>query len=554
MSTKQNKGKNIDQGNNVIQPGKRGFLDRLNSIHADSLAWLWLLIGFLLLPFTAWQTVIPLAAWLAPVLLLRFARTCSRPRLVSLLIFAAYTGAILFDWRHGAVDTLSVIIGVIMALVHGLLYTLPYIADRRIAARMGSWGQLLVFPLAFTSVDWGMSLLKSVSTAGSPAYSQYGILPLIQIISVTGMWGLTFLIMWFATTVNALWEHYFNWRPVRVMLGLYAGVLLTIFLFGGLRLASSQRHLPDASAPNVKVVTITNESIFDAIYSMDLGTFFNSSDAERTAIRPKFDAVNNLLFARIESALQGGAKIVATQETAGLILEEDKPDLLSRASALARQYDAYLEVSLWVFNRTQTLPYIQNQSILIDPTGQIDWTYDKTYPVYGGENFVVIAGTGDLPVVDSPYGRLSTAICNDLHFPALLRQVGQKNVGILIAPFNDDPTIDTQDPAEAAYRTVENGVTTIRPAGRGLSMMIDPEGRVLASQDYFTTSSHVMLATLPVRAEKTIYSQIGDLFAYICVAGLGFLGIWAFIPRKRQLTVHPVNPESQAALISKKGV
>ena len=85
-------------------------------------------------------------------------------------------------------------------------------------------------------------------------------------------------------------------------------------------------------------------------------------------------------------------------------------------------------------------------------------------------------------------------------------------------------------------------------------MMIDPEGRALASQDYFTTSSHVMLTTLPVRAEKTIYSRIGDLFAYLCVAGLAFLGIWAFIPHKLGAAAHPVNPESQAALISKKGV
>ena len=35
----------------------------------------WLLIGFLLVPFTILQNVIPLAAWFAPVFLLRFARS-----------------------------------------------------------------------------------------------------------------------------------------------------------------------------------------------------------------------------------------------------------------------------------------------------------------------------------------------------------------------------------------------------------------------------------------------------------------------------------------------
>jgi hypothetical protein len=42
------------------------------------LRWLWLLIGFALLPFTAYRVVIPLAAWIAPVFLLRFERVSRR--------------------------------------------------------------------------------------------------------------------------------------------------------------------------------------------------------------------------------------------------------------------------------------------------------------------------------------------------------------------------------------------------------------------------------------------------------------------------------------------
>jgi apolipoprotein N-acyltransferase len=71
-------------------------------------------------------------------------------------------------------------------------------------------------------------------------------------------------------------------------------------------------------------------------------------------------------------------------------------------------------------------------------------------------------------------------------------------------------------------------MTSIRPAGRGTSMMIDPEGRVLASQDYFTTDGHVLVATLPIHSVRTIYSRIGDLFAYLCIGGLILLTIWAF--------------------------
>ena len=37
-------------------------------------SWLWLAVGAALLPFTMFQYVIPVAAWLSPIFLLRFVR------------------------------------------------------------------------------------------------------------------------------------------------------------------------------------------------------------------------------------------------------------------------------------------------------------------------------------------------------------------------------------------------------------------------------------------------------------------------------------------------
>ena len=49
-----------------------------HDVPTDRLTWLWLLIGFALLPFTIVQTMLPLAAWLVPLFLLRFARIARR--------------------------------------------------------------------------------------------------------------------------------------------------------------------------------------------------------------------------------------------------------------------------------------------------------------------------------------------------------------------------------------------------------------------------------------------------------------------------------------------
>lgn len=104
------------------------------------------------------------------------------------------------------------------------------------------------------------------------------------------------------------------------------------------------------------------------------------------------------------------------------MLAEDKQGAVDRASALARPYDAYPEIWLGVFTRTRSLPYFRNEAILIDSTGKVVWTFEKTYPVFGGESLVTIAGPGVVPMADAPYGRLSTVICNDMGYPGLLRQ------------------------------------------------------------------------------------------------------------------------------------
>lgn len=517
------------------------FSNRLKNISPDHLTWLWLLIGFILLPFTTVQTVIPLAAWFAPVFLLRFVRTSKRALTALLLVFVAYALGIFIALRGSNASDIAVyIFGIVtFPLIRGLLFTLPYAADRLIGLRLGPWGRVFVFPLAFTSVDWLMSLSRVINSTGSPAYSQFDSLALMQILSVTGMWGITFLLMWFASTFNALWEHGFDGRPVRGKVGVFAAVLLGILLFGSVRL----NFFPPSSV-SIEAATVTLDDAISQQAGSGINwlTFNQSSDVERAAARPQFEATIDQLLARTETALRGGAKIVAWQEGAGTVLEEDKQSTLDRVAALAREYDADLEVSLGVLTRTTTQQYILNQSILVDHTGAVLWTYEKTYLVIPVESYIAVPGDGKLPLVDTAAGRLSTAICNDLHFPTLIRQAGASNADILIAPYNDVVPFGQGDSVTAIFRAIENGVSLLRPAGHGTSMIVDYEGRILASQNYFSNDSGIMLTTIPIRGVTTIYSRIGDLFAYLCVAGVVYLVGQSLFRRKQSIATPQHQP------------
>jgi apolipoprotein N-acyltransferase len=487
------------------------------------LRWLWLLIGFALLPFTAYRVVFPLAAWIAPVFLLRFERVSRRGGPALWLIFAAYMLAGVIDLIGSPGRGLDLLLGLtFFPLVRAVRFTLPYVTDRLLGARLGTWPRMLLFPASFVASDWLMGLLHLTGTFGSPAYSQYGVLPLIQLVSVTGMYGLTFLVMWFASAVNAVWEHGFQRRATRLPLAVFGSVLAAVFAFGFARLS-----LAAPTSPTVKAATIT---LSPAVYNqandgLDLMTFNRATSAQRAAWRPRFNATVDQMLARTQTALSQGAKLVAWQEQSALVLPEDRQNAISRAAALARSHGAYLEIWLGVLNRSQSLPYFADQAVLISPAGTVVWTYEKTYLVLGSDSAFTVRGSGVLPVADTPYGRLTTAICNDLDYPGLLRQAGQKGADILLAPNNEDYSFQASYRAgEQVYRAIENGTSLIRPAGDGISLMTDYLGRVIASQDYSASNDGIMLASVPTTGVSTIYSHIGDSFAYLCTLGL-VLGI-----------------------------
>jgi len=341
--------------------------------------------------------------------------------------------------------------------------------------------------------------------------------------------------MWFASTVNALWEHNFQWRPTLGPLTVFAAVLIGIFAFGFVRLDA---FAPTGQTVTAATITIDESVLNNAIDNLNYVTFNQSTDQQRAAIRPKFEATVNQMLARTQTAMQRGAKIVSWQEDSAQVLAEDKQSVIDQASALAKQYNAYLQISLEVFTRTNSQQYLLDQSILISNTGTFLFTYNKTYPVFLSESIVTPYGPGVLPVVATSYGNLSTYICNDSQYPALVRQAGLGSADILLAPTHELYSFwASADAAQATYRSIEDGFSLVRPTGDGLTLMTDYAGRILGSQNYSASGDGIMIANVPTQGVATVYDKVGDLFAYLCVLGLVGLAGWAFAHRREAATV-----------------
>ena len=117
----------------------------------------------------------------------------------------------------------------------GALGVLPFVTDTALRSRLPRWARTLVFPSTAVALDWAFGL-SSLGTLGSVAYSQFGFGSLTQLASITGIWGINFLIMWLAPVANELWEHGFDWRTGTLTFTPFAAVLLLTLSLGELRL------------------------------------------------------------------------------------------------------------------------------------------------------------------------------------------------------------------------------------------------------------------------------------------------------------------------------
>ena len=472
----------------------------------------WLIAAFALLLVADGRNTIALAAWLAPVCLLRIVRNGrALPGLATAYVVLVVARGI--AWRGmvpipGAFYYLFAVVSAGAAL-------LPYIADRLLAKRLGAFFGTLVFPCALVCTQFLYSQGPHGSW-GSLAYTQAGNLPLLQLLSVTGLWGVTFLIGWFAAVANRALEPPRNLRP----LGAFALVYLVVILAGGARLA----FFPPSS-PSVRVASLSPaEPQQPAFNDLNVIVAGRATSAQVSAFQNASAAVANDLLSRSALEASAGAKIIFWSETAVQVLAQDEPALLARGRELARTDHIYLGMTLGTWTPGAPKP-LQNKLVLIEPDGNVAWQYLKAHPTPGPETAASVHTDGKLKWIDSPLGRTVGAICYDMDFPSLMAQAGSDRADIVISPAGDWRAIDPRHTEMASFRAIEQGFNLARQTHDGLSAAYDYEGHQLAHMDQYQAQELTMVAQLPTRGVRTLYTLLGNWLAWLCLAVLIVL-VW----------------------------
>jgi apolipoprotein N-acyltransferase len=480
----------------------------MGKIKSGPLPYLWLLIGFIFLIFSnGLYRIIPIATWLAPVFLIHFLRT--EKNIKGLLFFAPvyFTGWVimLYGVYPGEVE-----VSLVTGFVYGIIFFLPFLADRRMTPKINGFLSTLVFPLTWVSIEFILSF-SPLYTWFSLAYTQADNIALIQLVSITGIYGISFLITWFASVINWAWENEFSQQKIQKGVSLYLGIFIFILLLGGAYLT----FLP-ADSDTVRVAAITR--------SFDMDVEAKKCKGEVHCLQKLFDRSLDEFLIDSKDAADDGAKIIVWQENALAVYEEDETSYIEKGREFAVEEEVYLLIGMYVLSEDRSVD--ENKAVLIDSSGGTT-EYLKNHLVQGNNH---ILGNGEVLIQDSPYGKLATIICQDTHSPNFVRQAGKTGVDIILIPNHNWESITPMAARMASFRAIENGFSMIRADYHGLSTAVDYHGTILAQMNDLTTENRIMIADIPKQGIKTIYSKIGDLFAWLCV--LGLLGVIALTIKK----------------------
>ena len=468
-------------------------------------------------PAFAWIALTPLviAAWEAP--------TGRRAFGLGLLAGAVYFWGTLY-WLIETMTTfggLSTIVAVLAAAVLvAYLSLFPAAFAVLLARSRRAFGDraLALVPAIWVTTELGRQYVWDGFPWALLGYSQVTVLPVAQIASVVGVYGLSALLAFSAAAAAA-----FVLLPGRRRVVYPAAALATIAtcaLWGQLRLNASP--LLQAGDP-VRVAVLQGNipqdekwepSNRDAITSKYLRMTREALAAGATfIIWPE----SSTPFYFEHDLVRGGAiRRIASEAGATLLIGSDQVEPMKAVEAEVKPQHRYY-----------------NAAFLVKPDGQVGGVYRKMHLVPFGEYVplkdllffvgpIVEAVSAFTPGTDPvllPIGDhvASTAICYEVIFPSLIRRFVQDGSELLTTITNDAwygrSSAAYQHWEQAAMRSIEQGRYLARAANTGISGFVDPYGRQVDKSELF--EDDLLVGDLRFIKERTIYNRIGDLVAWL---------------------------------------
>lgn len=384
---------------------------------------------------------------------------------------------------------------------------------------------------AFSGLPW--SLL---------GYSQYQRLTLIQFTDITGVYGMSFLLVLGNVAITRLlvWLISKPRQPVATQTWLpalvFSGCLASALVYGSQQI--HDQHALDSSGQTLTVGVIQA--------NIEQGKKWDERYRDETMAR----------YTRLSVQAGKESDLLIWPEAATPFVFEQEPLYQGKVQEIVKAIDSPLLFgSPTIRFQPDGTPYLLNSAFLLNRNGKITGRYDKRHLVPFGEYIPLksvlffldklVVGIGDFQEGQGPMTltttgknsqttyRFGVPICFEVIFPDLVRRMANEGAHFLVTITNDAWFGESAAPFQhfgmVVFRAVENHLAVARAANTGISGFIAPDGTILEATSIF--SEQALKARIPLRHEPTFYTRHGDIFSWVCGILTGLLMIRILVPK-----------------------
>jgi apolipoprotein N-acyltransferase len=423
--------------------------------------------------------------------------------------------------HYGGVSLIGSVAIVVLLCLYLSLYTAVFALLFSATIRRTKLPALLLAPVFWVVLEFLRSYIFTGFPWSSIGYSQYKFLGIIQIADITGIYGVSFLVV----AVNgALADIFLLKKRTRDMplfplsytiMGFAVLAFFVIFavVYGQIRLR--QERPGREFRASVVQGNIEQEQKWDPSYQDEVLGIYKNLSLEASSSSPS---------------------LIVWPETAVPFFFGSEKSYTEDLIDFERRLDSYLLFgSVLVKGKTDHRYLLSNSAVLLDKTGRVSCVYDKIHMVPFGEYvplhkilfFInkLVVGIGDYTPGDryiravTPFGEFATLICYEIAFPGLVRKFYANGGDFMVTITNDAWFGRTTGPYQhfslAVFRAVENRKPVIRAANTGVSGFIDSNGRIISTTGIFQRL--VLTENVRVDTTRSFYSKYGDLFTYVWI-------------------------------------
>jgi apolipoprotein N-acyltransferase len=416
----------------------------------------------------------------------------------------------------------------LIGFIGGLICTI-FSTGVALASKKSKLLACLLAPFLWTTLEYFRTNIPIIGSSwdlsGYPAARS---MALLQITSVTGIYGLCFLIAAYGSLVA--YAILANTRRVWSVAGICTLVLLAVSI-------GCAYLIPQATPHYVAHLVQTN--------------FPQSESYPSDWLQVHAGELDQLEHISVDAAHSIPGIVIWPEVPAPFSFTEAA--FAERAERIAREAQNYFLIGVVDWKKDPSGKWLaSNSAVLLNPQGQRVYSYDKIHLLPFGE-YVPLRGwltfakrlTADISdftpgsqytVAQVPDGKFGTFICYEAIFPSEVRRFTATGAQLLITISNDGwfgrSSAAEQHMAMARVRAVENRRWLLRDTNNGYTESIDPYGRTAAQ---FPLDIRGQLdAPYDFRSDMTPYARFGDWFSWLCViVAIAILGL-ALRPRASQ--------------------